>query len=361
MELLIAACCLSAQSPVTVGDHILWERDFADLSAETAVADHDGNLWIVSQYRGADRLVCIKPNGEMRVNTELPAEIKPVFPAESLSSGLAISSSGAIALLARYMHGGREISFDGANFAAVNSDGKLGPVRKVAGSGPDYKGFIALDDGHFLVLGDQSPMVVIKIRDDGESVWRRTFPSNWVLPSAAALENGSSCVISPDYGRSLLHVVWIDNAGEASHEQQLAGHRSHAVSRTDVCTVLYSQSTARYRSRYFLTSFDRTHNRVWTVSVLDSAPSGGQYAMASLPDGYVVAIAAETGLFLAKYAPIGRLLWSATDTSRRPADFLVASGDGYYLVGAGLKDRYSLHVIRAHCIARRTVNGVVVH
>jgi hypothetical protein len=70
--------------------------------------------------------------------------------------------------------------------------------------------------------------------------------------------------------------------------------------------------------------------------------------MASLPDGYVVAIAAETGLFLAKYAPIGRLLWSATDTSRRPADFLVASGDGYYLVGAGLKDRYSLHVIRAH-------------
>ena len=69
--LLTAACCLSAQSAVTVADHILWEREFANLSAETAVADHDGNLWIVSQYRGANRLVCIKPNGEMCANTAL--------------------------------------------------------------------------------------------------------------------------------------------------------------------------------------------------------------------------------------------------------------------------------------------------
>jgi outer membrane protein assembly factor BamB len=348
LGLLIAACYLSAQSPATIADHILWERDFADLSAETAVADHDGNLWVVSQFRGSDRLVCIKPNAEMHVNTELLPEIKPVFPAESLSSSLAISSSGVIALLARYMHGGREISFDGANFAAVDSDGKLGPIKKVAGSGPDYKGFVALDDGHFLVLGDQSPMVVIKIRDDGKIAWRRTFPSNWVLPSAAALENGSSCVVSPDYRRPLLHMVWIDKAGEVRHQEQLAGHRSHAVSHTDVCTILYSQSAARYRSKYFLTSFDRTFNRVWTVGVLDSAPSGGQYQMTAVADGYVVAIGTENGLFLAKYTATGRLLWSATDPSRRPADFMVASDDGYYLVGAGLKDRYSLHVIRAH-------------
>ena len=70
--------------------------------------------------------------------------------------------------------------------------------------------------------------------------------------------------------------------------------------------------------------------------------------MAALADGYVVAIGAGTGLFLAKYTPTGRLLWSATDPSRRPASLVVPSGDGYYLVGAGLKDRYSLHVIRAH-------------
>ena len=348
MGLLVAACYLSAQSAGTIADHILWERDFADLSAETAVADHDGNLWIASQYRGADRLVCIKPNGEMCANTALPPEIQPVFPAESLMSSLAVSSSGVIALLARYSHGGREIFFDGANFAAVDSNGKVGPIKRVAGIGPDYKGFIALDDGHFLVLGDQSPMVVIKIRDDGAVVWRRTFPSNWVLPSAAALESGSSCVISPDYKRPLLHMVWIGGTGEVRHQEQLAGHRSQAVSHSDVCTILYSQSAARYQSKYFLTSFDRTFKRVWTVGVLDLAPTGGQYTMAALADGYVVAIGAGTGLFLAKYTPTGRLLWSATDPSRRPADFLVASGDGYYLVGAGLKDRYSLHVIRAH-------------
>ena len=69
--------------------------------------------------------------------------------------------------------------------------------------------------------------------------------------------------------------------------------------------------------------------------------------MAALADGYVVAIGTETGLFLAKYTPGGDLLWSATDSSRSPASQVVASGDGYYLVGAGLKARYSLHVIRA--------------
>jgi hypothetical protein len=143
------------------------------------------------------------------------------------------------------MHGGREISFDGANFAAVNSNGEIGPIKRVAGIGPDYKGFIALDDGHFLVLGDQSPMVVIKIRDDGAVIWRRTFPSNWVLPSAAALEGGSSCVISPDYKRPLLHMVWIDGTGEVRHREQLDGHRTQAVRHTDVCTILYSQSATR--------------------------------------------------------------------------------------------------------------------
>jgi hypothetical protein len=70
--------------------------------------------------------------------------------------------------------------------------------------------------------------------------------------------------------------------------------------------------------------------------------------MAALTDGYLVAISAETGLFLAKYDLTGRLLWSATDPSRSPASVVVATGDGYYVIGAGPKDRYSLHVIRAH-------------
>ena len=348
LGLLIAIRCMSAQPPVTIADHILWEKDFDELSAEAAVADHEGNLWIVSQFQGSDRLLCIRRNGEIRLNVELPLLIKPVYPAENLSSSLAISSSGVLALLARYRHGGKIIYNDGAGFAAIDSAGKLGPVKKVAGSGQDYKGFVALDDGHFLVLGDQSPMVVIKVGGDGGILWRRTFPRDWVLPSATALVDGSSCIVSPDYKQPLLHMIWIDKKGEVRHRGQLAGRRSQAASQGEVCTVLYSQSASDYRSKYLLTSFDRNFNRAWTVGVLDSAPSGGVYNLAAVADGYVVAIGTHTGLFLAKYSTTGRLLWSATDPSRMPASLIVPSGDGYYLVGAGFKDRYSLHVIRAH-------------
>lgn len=77
----------------------------------------------------------------------------------------------------------------------------------MAHAGPDYKQLVALSDDQFLVLGDQSPMVIIRISSDGDIVWRRTFPSHWVLPSGAALDNGSSCIVSPDYGRALLHLI----------------------------------------------------------------------------------------------------------------------------------------------------------
>ena len=57
LGLLFAIRCMSAQPPVTIAEHILWERDFDELSAEDAVADRAGNLWIVSQVRGSDRLL----------------------------------------------------------------------------------------------------------------------------------------------------------------------------------------------------------------------------------------------------------------------------------------------------------------
>ena len=262
---------LLAQSATTIADRIVWEHDFSNLAVSTtgaAVADRDGNLWAVSKYRSSDRLICIRPDGTMVVNAELPKEIKPTPPSDVSYFSLAISPSGMAVLIARYSHAdGRVIYFDGAAFAIVNSDGTLGQVKKAAQGGPEFKELVALSDEHFLLVGDQSPMVVIRLRSDGIVDWRRAFPSNWVLPSAASLENGSSCIISPDYRRSLLHMVWLDQAGEVRHREQITGQRSQAVSRTDACTILYSQSAARYQSKYFLTSFDRTFKRVWTVGV----------------------------------------------------------------------------------------------
>jgi hypothetical protein len=190
-------------------------------------------------------------------------------------------------------------------------------------------------------------MVIIRISSDGDIVWRRTFPSHWVLPSGAALDNGSSCIVSPDYGRALLHLIWIDKSGVVRHREQLAARRSEAASATGSCAILYDREPGLRHGEFFLTSFDQHFRRVWTVRVLDSAPQGGVYGMAAVSDGYVLAIGIKDGSFLAKYSFTGQLRWSATETSRQDAKLVIAAGDGFYLIGAGPKDRYSLHVVRA--------------
>jgi hypothetical protein len=330
--LIVASCYLFGQSSPSIADHILWERDFPNLGVSVngaAVADHNGNLWAVSEFRGSRRLLCISPMGEMLSNTELPQELNPALPAEISDFKLAASPSGVVALLARYMHGGHVIYFDGAKFASVNSDGSLGPIRKVADGGPEYKELVGVSNDNFLVIGDQSPMVVIRIRSDGDIAWRRTFPSTWVLPSGAALEDGSSCIVSPDYGKAILHLVWLDRLGVVRHREQIAARRSHAAGSSGSCTVLYDREPALTHGEFHITSFDQHFSRVWTTPVLDSAPQGGVYDMAAVSDGYVVTIGLKDGLFLAKYALTGRMLWVARDTSRLHANLLVGAGDTF--------------------------------
>ncbi len=341
---------LSAQSAVTIADHIQWERDFPNLAVPVtgaAVADHAGNLWAVSDYHRSDRLICIGPDGQMAVNTELPKEMRPVSPVGGPFFSLAVSTMGAVALVARYSHAvGSGIYFDGAAFATVNSDGAIGPVKKVAGSGPEYKDFVAMSDEYFLLIGDQSPMRILRLSSEGNVTWHRTFPANWVLPSAAALENGASCIVSPDYRRALSHLVRIDKNGKLQHQEQFVARGSEAASSKGSCTILYDREPGLRRADFCLTSYGAGFKRIWTTPVIASVPKGGVYGMAAVSDGYVVTIGLQEGLFLAKYAPGGQALWAATDSSRQYAALTIPAGDTFYLIGAGPKGDDSLHVIR---------------
>jgi hypothetical protein len=330
----------------SIDTHVIWERDFPRLSADSAAADAEGNLWIASSYRGSDRLVRISSRGEITADVPVPEAIKPQPPADMFSFELTTSTTGTVALLTRYSHGGREIYFDGARFALLRPEGTLTSIKHVAGEGPDYKGFVALSDGHFLVLGDQSPMVVINLNPDGSIAWRRTFPHNWVLPSAAAIDGGSTCIITPDYKRQILRLIWMNMAGDTVHRTEFPGQRSAAASLGSDCTVLHSRYLGQYRTEYLLSSFDSTFKRNWSVSVAASALSGGEYNIAAVAGGYIVAIQSIGGFLLAKYSPSGQSLWSVADTTRMQAHRVIRSGDGFYIIGAGLKNRYDLHVIR---------------
>src|SRR5581483_7076800 len=246
IALTVIGRSLWAQSAPGMSEHIIWERDFRDLSVSVsgaAAVDRDGRLWTISEYPSSNRLLCITANGEMVVNTELPKEINPGGPT---FFSLAVAPSGAVVMVARYSHAvGRAIYFDGAAFANVHPDGTLGAVRKVDGSGPEYKVLVPLSDNHFLLIGDQAPMVVRRLRADGALAWSRMLPRDWVLPSAAPLEHGAACVASPDYRRPVAHMIWIDANGIISHKVQLAANRSAAASSNGFCTVLFDLQTAR--------------------------------------------------------------------------------------------------------------------
>jgi hypothetical protein len=343
---------LLAQSSASLADHVVWERDFSQLNVSVtgaAVADSQGNLWAVSDFRESKRLVRISADGELRLNTELPAELKPALPATTAMFKLAASKSGPVALLARYMHYvQRTVYFDGAKFSTIDGGGTFGPMRSVAGPGPEYKEFVALNDEHFLAIGDQSPMTIVRINREGAVDWRRTFPASWVLPSGAALEDGSSCIVTPIYASPQLHLIWVDKKGVTRHQEWLAGRWSVAAGSGSACAFLLDRAPSLQHSQFFLTGYDGQFKRSWTVSVLDPAPPGTSYAIAALSDGYVVSIGVRDGLFLAKYSFAGKLVWSVMDAARNQADLIIGAGDSFFVVGADSKGHYTgLHVIRA--------------
>jgi hypothetical protein len=275
-----------------------------------------------------------------------PASLAPEPPAGLVYFHLAVSPSGRLGMLAHYLHGGREMFYDGAKFVSLERDGTASSPKTVAGPGPEYKGFFALSDQGFMVMGDQEPLIVIRIGPSGDLVWRKEFPKNWDLPSGAALENGAACIASPDYNSPRVHLIQLDSLGNTRQRTVLAARRAEAVAGpAGRCVVLYDRDPGLKRGEFFLTSFDSTFRREWTVPVQFAAPQGGVYNFLAVKDGYLIAAMANNGFFLAKYNFGGQLMWSALDPSRQYAALACATEQGYYLVGAGPTDRYNFHVI----------------
>jgi hypothetical protein len=341
---------LDAQPAVTISDHIVWEHDFPGYHADvlgSAVSDRDGVLWLTAHEKKSHRLLRISPDGQLLSSADFPASLAPQPPAELVYFHLAVSPSGTLGILAHYLHGGRNMFFDGAKFVSLGKDGTASFPKTVAGPGPEYKGFFALsDEDDFIVMGDQEPMIVIRIGPSGDLVWRKEFPRNWDLPSGAALKNGASCIASPAYAAPRIHVIQLDSLGNVRHRAAIAARRAETVAGpAGQCAVLYDREPDLKRGEFFLTSFDSTFRREWTVPVRFPAPQGGVFQFLAVKDGYLVAAMANNGFFLAKYDFAGQLVWSALDPSRYYAALACATGEGFYLVGAGPKDRYNFHVI----------------
>jgi hypothetical protein len=147
---VVSACAvfLGAQPADTMSDHIVWERDFPGYQADvlgSAISDREGILWLVAHENRSDRLLRISPDGHLLSSVDLPASLMPEPPAEIVYFHLAVSPSGRLGMLAHYLHGGRNIDFDGAKFVMLGKDGTSSLPKQVAGPGPEYKGIFRFE------------------------------------------------------------------------------------------------------------------------------------------------------------------------------------------------------------------------
>jgi hypothetical protein len=347
---------LSAQAPHESFDsHIIWKQAIEGVTAsvlDQATTDSSGDLWFVSDpFNGQPRLVHVDSTGRLVSNDKLPDAIRPSFP-ETSSFALAAATNGKLAILASHSHAvERAIYADGADFALIDGT-KVGPPARVAGSGPEYKGLLALSDDHFLVMGDQAPMVLIRIGAAGKIDWLRRFPSSWDLPSGASLKDGAACVLSSGYGVPWMHLMKLDDAGHVRSQIKFQGWNGViSADLSDSCVALYSTGSPKQnRIRLHLASFDSSLRQNWSTAMPIDSPWGGSFYLASLKDGWVVVteLYPWSGTFLiAKYDLSGSVVWSLPGVAIPPPTVVVGAADSFYLVYERPEDLHSSIVIRA--------------
>jgi hypothetical protein len=321
--------CLAAVLPFLAGQlfaqvsgegfesHIIWKQTIQGVNALTldgAVTDSAGDLWFVSapfswEYRDP-LLVHIDANGTVVGHDRMPESINPPFP-EVTAFALATSTAGRLAVVAHHSHAaGRVIHFDGADFVFLDRD-RWGVSVKIAGSGPEYKALIALSDGDFLSMGDQSPMMLLKVDSTGKIKWKRRFPANWTLPSGASTEHGGACVLSSGYLVPWMHLMRLDEEGNVQSQTKFQGRNGIVTSGpSGSCAVLYSAGTSnRNRMRFHLALFDSSLRQNWFMTIPVASYVGGSFHLASLADGWIVVMDSEDGtgsVFMAKYDFSGR-------------------------------------------------------
>jgi hypothetical protein len=356
--LLLLAGQLFAQVPSEgFESHTVWKQTIQGVSAsvlDQAATDSAGDLWFISDPFNAEpriaRLMHVDANGTVVSQDRLPELIDPPFPKVS-SFALATSTSGPLAIVAHHSHTmGRSLYVDGADFVLFDR-GKWGVPVKIARSGPEYQTLTALSDGHLLAMGDQSPMVLLKLDLTGKIEWKRRFPSTWVLPSGASTEHGGACVLSSGYLAPWMHLMRLDAEGNVQFQTKFQGRNGIVVhGPSDSCAVLYSTGTSSHnRIRFHLALFDSSLKQKWSMIIPVASYVGGSFHLASLTDGWVVVTDSEAGLgsvFMAKYNFAGDTVWSLTEKSLPRTELLVAAGDSFYLVGDNPEGRESSIVFK---------------
>lgn len=350
---LLAAAFLANAQP-SASYRVLWEREFGAFSdvffLQGVGVDGRGDLWVLTSaftgsrdYTRRTTLFRIGGSGDQQSAVDVEAHVPTNVKTDLADYYPVVLPDGPAGfLVAVHRVRGRDTESLGAFYAPLLQSGTVGsPVRISAPDGPTFWRVAPLADRNLLVVGDQDPLVVEKLSPNGEVRWRRRF-SKWLDgPSAAAMEDGRSCVVAGEYPRTSatqhLHLLRLDAAGALVRETRLRGYvATVAAGPSGACAVFgYDFPPGMDAAHYHLTVLDTNFKREWTRDIPTdiAGPNGMGWYLIALRDGYLAAgVAWGNGLFLARYSWGGDLLWlEKLKVPREPA-FLVPNPDGFYLI-----------------------------
>ena len=350
---LLAAAFLASAQP-SANYSVLWEREFGAFSdvffLQGVGVDGHGDLWVLTSaftgsrdYTRRTTLFRIDGSGDQQsavdVEAHVPANVKTDL-AEYYPVVLPDGPAGFLVAVHRVRV--RDSESLGAFYAPLLKPGAVGsPVRISAPDGPIFWRVAPLADRNLLVVGDQDPLVVEKISPNGEVRWRRRFWKWLDGPSAAAMEDGKSCVVAGEYPRPTatqqLHLLRLDAVGALERETKLRGYvATVAAGPNGACAVFgYDFPPGMDAAHYHLTAFDTNFKREWTRDIPPdiAGPIGMEWYLVALRDGYLAAgVTWGNDLFLARYSWAGDLLWLEKLKAPYGTAFLASNPDGFYLV-----------------------------
>jgi len=143
----------------------------------------------------------------------------------------------------------------------------------------------------------------------GAPRWTKLFRKPLLIfPSVTNLSDGSICAAAWAMGKQgvlkRLRVMQLDQRGNVVHAADINALRGQvAAGLVGSCAVLYDRDRSNYKGQYYLTVFDRSFARRWTVPVR-ATWSGAEFHLVPLAEGYL----AQIDSFLVEYSWSGKEL-----------------------------------------------------
>ena len=177
-------------------------------------------------------------------------------------------------------------SYLGAYYATVDTNGVAARLQLVGSPGPEYREFLSLTNGNLLLGGNEGTLLTFD--PGGRLQWKKSFRQPLLVnPDSTTLSDGNICVSAWTMGRkgvlNQLRVMQLDEHGNVLHTADISALRGQVAGGPDgSCAVLYDRAPNVNKGEYYLTVFDRSLSRQWTVPVPQSSQSGVEFNLVSL-------------------------------------------------------------------------------